>query len=78
MLVTIIFAVLFMGLLFAGMAIGVIMSNKPLQGSCGGLANLGLKEGCEICGGDRGKCEENSKKVDAEKAAALGKDVMKM
>ncbi len=78
MLMTIMAAVIFMGLLFAGMAIGVILSNKPLKGSCGGLAGLGMKEGCEICGGDRGKCEENTQKVDSDKAAALGKDVMKM
>lgn len=78
MLMTIMVAVIFIGLLFAGMAVGVIFSNKPIKGSCGGLATLGMKDGCEICGGDRSACEENTKKVDAEKAAALGKDVMKM
>jgi len=78
MLMTIVAAVIFMGLLFTAMAVGVILSNKPIKGSCGGLATLGMKEGCEICGGDRGKCEENTQKVDGEKAAALGKDVMKM
>ena len=77
MLMTIMAAVIFIGLLFSAMAVGVILSNKPIKGSCGGLATLGMKEGCEICGG-RGKCEENTQKVDGEKAAALGKDVMKM
>ncbi|MDX1803633.1 MAG: (Na+)-NQR maturation NqrM [Alcanivorax sp.] len=77
MLLTIIISVVFIGLLFAGMAVGVILSNKPIKGSCGGLATLGMKDGCEICGGDRGQCEENTRKVNAEKAASLSKDAMK-
>jgi len=52
--------------LFAAMSIGVIFSNKPIKGSCGGLNNIGLGGTCEICGGDLDKCEENG----GEKTAA--------
>jgi hypothetical protein len=50
------FAVLLLVVL--GMAIGVIAGRKPLAGSCGGIANLGIEKECSICGGDRQKCEE--------------------
>lgn len=46
------------GLVVAGMAIGVMYGRKPISGSCGGLNNLGIEGGCEICGGDLSKCEE--------------------
>jgi hypothetical protein len=45
-------------LVVAGMAIGVIMGRKPIAGSCGGIANLGIEKECSICGGDRNKCDE--------------------
>lgn len=53
-------------LVVLGMAIGVIMGRKPIAGSCGGIANLGIeKDDCPICGGDSNKCEEaNSEGVD--------------
>ncbi|MBP8202594.1 (Na+)-NQR maturation NqrM [Pseudomonas sp. TMP9] len=40
------------------MAIGVIMGRKPIAGSCGGIANLGIEKECSICGGSREKCDE--------------------
>lgn len=40
------------------MAVGVIMGGKPIAGSCGGIANLGIEKECSICGGSREKCEE--------------------
>lgn len=60
---TIFFVVLAaMLLITAAMAIGVIMGRKPIAGSCGGLNALGLKDGCEICGGKDEVCEEESRK----------------
>lgn len=53
-------------LVVAGMAAGVMAGRKPLAGSCGGIANLGIEKECSICGGDRQKCEE----VNAEPAPA--------
>ena len=49
---TMLLAFLVMLLIVAGMAVGVILSNKPIKGSCGGLSALGMKEDCMICGGD--------------------------
>jgi len=55
-----------MGLVVCGMAVGVIFSNKPLKGSCGGLNKIGIDGECEICGGDMEKCEEETEnKFDA-------------
>jgi len=54
----IVFAV--MALVVAMMAVGVMAGRKPIAGSCGGIANLGIEKECSICGGDRQKCEEVS------------------
>jgi hypothetical protein len=45
-------------LLIAGMSIGVLMGRKPIAGSCGGMAALGMEVECEICGGDTTRCVE--------------------
>ncbi len=51
-------ALLLVVLLVAGMSIGVLLGRKPLSGSCGGMAALGMDLNCDICGGDASKCEE--------------------
>ena len=57
-MITFILTLIIMALVISGMAVGAIFQNKPIKGSCGGIAALGLDTACEICGGDPNKCEE--------------------
>lgn len=72
----------FMVLIMGSMAIGVIMGRKPIAGSCGGLNQIGMKDGCDICGGKDKICEEENRKrgsvrrrSDESRGADLGYDV---
>tara|TARA_Y100000780_G_scaffold196518_2_gene186610 strand:+ start:106245 stop:106535 length:291 start_codon:yes stop_codon:yes gene_type:complete len=38
-----------LAVVIAGMALGVIFSNKPLKGSCGGLGRI-MGDKCDYCG----------------------------
>ncbi len=58
---TFFFAALVFGLVMTGMALGVIFSNKPIKGSCGGIGALGMDQACEICGGNPQVCEEETR-----------------
>ena len=49
-----------LALIIAMMSIGVLMGRKPVQGSCGGLNNIDGMDECELCGGDRKRCDEIS------------------
>ena len=65
-------------LVVLGMAVGVIMGRKPIAGSCGGIANLGIEKECSICGGNREKCEEiNRERKDDVVDAKLAYDATK-
>lgn len=79
MFATILISIIVVGVLFAGMAIGVIVSNKPVKGSCGGLGSLGLSSDCDICGGSRAKCDEENNRpgADPEKARRLSSNALK-
>lgn len=63
-------------LLVAGMAIGVIMGREPIKGSCGGMSALGMDTACDICKGDKERCEEENRLVAAAKSK-LGYDATK-
>ena len=52
----------FMALIMGVMAVGVMMGRKPIAGSCGGLNQIGMKDGCDICGGKDEVCEEENRK----------------
>ena len=39
-----------MALSSVGLAIGLILRNQPIKGSCGGMANLESGSPCQICG----------------------------
>lgn len=53
---------LVMLVLIAIMSIGVILGRKPITGSCGGMSALGMEVSCDICGGDKSKCEKEKAK----------------
>lgn len=52
---------LVVGLVMAGMAVGVIMGRPPIKGSCGGMGALGIDTACDICGGDPKRCDEETR-----------------
>ena len=58
---------LIMLLVVLGMSLGVIFGRKPIAGSCGGIAALGVEKECSICGGNRQKCEEVNREKDVVK-----------
>ncbi|HBD12821.1 MAG TPA: ApbE family protein [Porticoccaceae bacterium] len=57
-MIELVLAFVFIVLIVVGMSVGAIFANKPIKGSCGGIAALGMDTSCDICGGDTSKCEE--------------------
>lgn len=54
-------AVLVVMLVVVGaMAVGVIFGRQPIKGSCGGMAAIGMESECDVCGGDKNKCDKES------------------
>ncbi|AWY00409.1 ApbE family protein [Marinomonas primoryensis] len=68
-MLTIVLAFALMLLLVAAMSVGVLMGRKPISGSCGGMSSLGMEVACDICGGDKGKCEKETKESAVEKVS---------
>ncbi|KPQ29688.1 MAG: hypothetical protein HLUCCX14_05675 [Marinobacter excellens HL-55] len=56
---TFLLVLLIVGLLIAGMSVGVIFGRKPISGTCGGIGALGISQSCDICGGSPQKCEDS-------------------
>ncbi len=53
-LLTVLASFVVIGTVIGAMAIGVMAGREPIKGSCGGLNG----EGCELCGGDRNRCQD--------------------
>lgn len=68
-MITFVLAFVFIALMIAGMAVGVIVKGKPIKGSCGGMAALNMDTACDICGGDTKKCEDEQERQESEKEA---------
>jgi len=56
-MIEIILGVLLLFTSFALLAIGVIANNKPIAGSCGGIANMDDGTPCQICGRTENICK---------------------
>ena len=54
-------SMLVIGLVIAGMAVGVMAGRPPIKGSCGGMGALGIDSTCEICGGNPQRCDEETR-----------------
>ncbi|WP_096086488.1 (Na+)-NQR maturation NqrM [Agaribacterium haliotis] len=59
---TFILAFVVLLVIVCAMAIGVILGRKPISGSCGGMSALGMETECDVCGGDKAKCDKEQKK----------------
>ncbi len=64
----------FMILFVVLMAVGLILGRKPITGSCGGMSAVGMESACDVCGGDKGKCDTEIKKSINNKNSSLGYD----
>ncbi|RVU32507.1 (Na+)-NQR maturation NqrM [Neptunomonas marina] len=53
----------FLLLIIVAMSVGVLMGRKPIAGSCGGMASLGMDTACDICGGDKTICDDEDEKA---------------
>lgn len=61
MLEMVILVFTFMSLIILAMAVGVLFGRKPISGSCGGMAAIGMASECDVCGGDKSKCDSTTK-----------------
>lgn len=76
-MLTIVLAFFLMLALVVAMSVGVLMGRKPIAGSCGGMGALGMEVACDLCGGDKAKCEKESSKEPGKVADATYYDASK-
>ncbi|MFT4556907.1 MAG: FAD:protein FMN transferase [Planctomycetales bacterium] len=68
---TVLAAVGIFALAIAGMAVGVIFSNRAIKGSCGGLANMPGQDGksiCEVCTVPAEECRDEEMRKNRQQA----------
>lgn len=64
-------------LIMIGMAVGIIMGKSPLKGSCGGIG-AALNEDdytCDLCEGDKNKCDDFSGNTKKQKSQQTIRDI---
>jgi hypothetical protein len=61
-------------IIIIGMALGLLIQQKPLKGSCGGVARLMGKEDCDLCGGNPLKCDEQNNRLGPQAVSDLSYD----
>lgn len=42
------------------MSVGLLLGRKPISGSCGGMAALGMDVACDVCKGDKSLCDSET------------------
>ena len=60
-------SILVMGLVMAGMAVGVLAGRAPIQGSCVGMGALCVDTACDLSGGNPQRCVEETRSTETGK-----------
>lgn len=66
-----------MAVFTALMAVGVMFGRKPIAGSCGGMAAIGMESECDVCGGDKTRCDKENAKAGAASSTDMAYDAAK-
>lgn len=70
-MVTVLVSFFIFAIVMLGMAIGVIVSNREIKGSCGGLNAIdGLEGACDICE-VKEQCERRQRRLKSKLEASL-------
>lgn len=64
-------------LLVVAMSVGVILGKKPIAGSCGGMSALNMEVACDVCRGDKTKCENEGADLNTSNLTARVYDASK-
>lgn len=61
--------------IIVAMSVGVLLGRKPIAGSCGGISALGMDTACDICGGDKARCEKEQRKDGGDARQAIEEEL---